>query len=62
MGDPTRSRKGRVKLTVEIPEVLLKRVRRLAREEERDLWRIVKRALERYVEEAETRKEGGGTP
>jgi hypothetical protein len=55
--DPTRSRKGRIKLTVEIPVDVLKRVKKAAREEERDLWRIVTRALRMYLDEAE--KKGG---
>lgn len=49
-GDSSRSRKGRTKLTVEIPSDLLKRVKKAAIDEERDLWRIVTRALRRYLE------------
>jgi hypothetical protein len=51
--DPLRSRKNRVKLTVEIPVDVLKRVRKAARDERRALWVIVWTALEQYLEEAE---------
>jgi hypothetical protein len=64
--DPLRSRKNRVKLTVEIPVDVLKRVRKAARDERRALWVIVWTALEQYLEEAEKQRrntcpgKGGG--
>ncbi len=48
-------RADRVKLTVEIPRTLWKRVKHRGIEEGRDLWKIVTEALERYLSE----KKGG---
>jgi len=45
----TIERKDRIKLTVEIPRTLWKRAKVQAIEEERDLWKIVTDALERYL-------------
>lgn len=45
----------RIKLTVEIPKTLWKRVKHRAVEEERDVWRIVTEALERYLARKESR-------
>jgi predicted transcriptional regulator len=50
MPDPLRSRKGRTKLTVELPDDLLARLKQAAAEEERDVWRIVARAIRRDLE------------
>jgi hypothetical protein len=51
------AREERIKLTVEIPKPLWKRVKVRAIEEEREVWRIVTEALEAYLAKAE--KKGG---
>jgi hypothetical protein len=51
------ARGDRIKLTVEIPRALWKRVKHQGIEEGRDLWLIVTEALEAYLAKAE--KKGG---
>lgn len=50
-------REGQVKLTVEIPRALHKRLKVRAVQEEREVWRLVVEALEAYLAKAE--KKGG---
>jgi predicted transcriptional regulator len=50
MKDPLRSRAGRVKLTAEISRDVVKRLKQASLDEERDVWRIVERALRQYLD------------